>query len=369
MRARRPAHVLVALLLLLSTGALFTVLATAHWSTLDQDIDAMTRQQQAAAYLRPAVRLVDTLAGVRSQAVRGEPSAAADLAEPLDALQAADGPPETTAGEQGLRATVEALGSGGNRVALLTDALDRAVDLVEAAASTGGLTGTGGSPQYLADAVAVHLPRLVVHTVDVADAAWTARDTTGSERTAWLVRIESSRVAAAGVLADLETALHSASTLDGAVAERSTRLDAVRDAAGPIGGLRALTPAPVAPDATAAADTAVAVRDAARLSTSALLSIMDEILATTASDLRAERAQLLMLVGAGGALAAALLWWSVPRPRTDDGTTTPATSSDDIAEISVQPVVDAHDLLGEQELLHVGRGVRARPRETNDDAE
>ena len=77
------------------------------------------------------------------------------------------------------------------------------------------------------------------------------------------------------------------------------------------------------------------------------------------------------MAAAGVLLGAMLLWFSIPPPGHGDhpadgmvGSPTP-----DVASVSVQmPAVDARDLLAIEELVHVGRGVRARPRDEADDA-
>jgi hypothetical protein len=74
-------------------------------------------------------------------------------------------------------------------------------------------------------------------------------------------------------------------------------------------------------------------------------------------------------------LGVVLLWWSIPargRSRGDEiaGLRDEAAQPLDVASVSVQlPAVDARDLLAIEELVHIGRGVRARPKDEAGDAQ
>ena len=99
---------------------------------------------------------------------------------------------------------------------------------------------------------------------------------------------------------------------------------------------------------------------------------LDRLLAGRQNGLRTQQLEVIAMAAAGVLLGVLLLWWSIPPKGRADAITDDRTEdvyAADVASVSVQlPAVNARDLLALEELVHVGRGVRARPRDEVDDA-
>jgi hypothetical protein len=113
------------------------------------------------------------------------------------------------------------------------------------------------------------------------------------------------------------------------------------------------------------------VREASLTLAGAVLDGLDALLARREAALNEQRLYALAMASAGVVIGIVLLWWSVPPRRVSDGDPATADRDDhanppDLASVSVQ--LPAGELLEIEELVHVGRGVRARPKGGASDA-
>jgi hypothetical protein len=148
-------------------------------------------------------------------------------------------------------------------------------------------------------------------------------------------------------------------------------LDVFRPAVEQLAAPVVLKQADNGPDSRALGEAAARLRDAALPLAVAVLDELDGLLAQRQGQLATQRLYALASITGGVILGVVLLWWSVPARGRGRGADMGAVTASgepaqlrDVASVSVQlPAVDARDLLAIEELVHVGRGVRARPRD------
>ena len=380
----------MAVALLLAVGGLYGALVGQLKSATDEDENFVALERHGVAYLRPLTRLVGELTAAQSAAVRG---AAVDTVA-LNAAVAAvsdvdrtDGPVLRT--EQrwtDLRAAIDKVGA--QRSTGLA-ALDVYADVVALAADLARKIGDTSKlildPQldsyYLMDAAMLQLPTVLTAAGLAADLAYVTADRGEDDKLSEgaFIDVAVARQQVATATEATSTGIRKAldATRRGAVGANLTEpLDAFRAAVDQLVPPAALRQATPTGNSSAIWAAAQKIRAAAVPLAAAVLTELDALLAIRQDDLASQRIYALGAAGAGVVLAVVLLWWSVPargRARSDELAAVTAGheggAAGDVASLSVQlPVVDARDLLALEELVHVGRGVRAQPKEKPDDA-
>jgi hypothetical protein len=385
---RRAPRIFVAATLLCGIAALFGGLATQLRTAIESDATFVAAERVGVEYLRPLTRLVVELGRAQSAAVRGSAVDSVALDAAISGVAAVDlvrgGELRT---QQRWTDLLAAIGTVVTEQPRGAAAVDRYGDLLGLAAELARRVGDTSKlildpaldSYYLMDTVILQLPAAVAAAGRAADKAHLARSTGSSHDGQTIsadVAIERHLVAA--TTAAIGTSVRKAmdeTTRTAMVANLTEPLDVFRAAADQLAPPVALKQSDEAPDAGALADAAARVRDAALPLAVAALAELDSLLATRQEGLDTQRISALAFAGAGVVAGVVLLWWSVPprgRGRGDELAVAAAgddMSPRDVASVSVQlPAVDARDLLAIEELMHVGRGVRVRPKDEAADA-
>ncbi len=389
-RFRRGFRILVAVVLLLAVGGLYGALVGQLKSATDEDESFVALERHGVAYLRPLTRLVGELTAAQSAAVRG---AAVDTVALNAAVVAVsevdrtDGPPLRTQQRwTDLRAAIDKVGkqrpTGPGALDAYADVVALATDLARKVGDTSKLIlDPELDSYYLMDAAMLQLPAVLTAAGLAADLAYLTADRGKDDQLPYegFIDVAVARQQVATATEATSTGIRKAldATQRGALGANLTEpLDAFRAAADqlvPPAALRQATPTGNSSTISAAAQK---IRATAVPLAAAVLTELDALLAVRQDHLASQRIYALGAAGAGVALAVILLWWSVPargRARSDELAAVTgrdeAGAAGDVASLSVQlPVVDARDLLALEELVHVGRGVRAQPKEKSDDA-
>jgi len=380
----------VAVVLLLAVGGLYGALVGQLKSATDEDESFVALERHGVAYLRPLTRLVGELTAAQSAAVRG---AAVDTVALNAAVVAVsevdrtDGPPLRTQQRwTDLRAAIDKVGkqrpTGPGALDAYADVVALATDLARKVGDTSKLIlDPELDSYYLMDAAMLQLPAVLTAAGLAADLAYLTADRGKDDQLPYegFIDVAVARQQVATATEATSTGIRKAldATQRGALGANLTEpLDAFRAAADqlvPPAALRQATPTGNSSTISAAAQK---IRATAVPLAAAVLTELDALLAVRQDHLASQRIYALGAAGAGVALAVILLWWSVPargRARSDELAAVTgrdeAGAAGDVASLSVQlPVVDARDLLALEELVHVGRGVRAQPKEKSDDA-
>ncbi|OKI58183.1 hypothetical protein [Micromonospora sp. CB01531] len=383
-RHRRGPRIAVAILLLVLIAGLFGAQAVQLRHSVRADAATVSLEQQGVRYLRPAVRLVAELANARSAAVRSETPEAAALTAAISAMADADAASGDALRSRQrwsqLRAQVERLRSQAptGRAALQEygEALALALDLCRTVLHTAHLA-TDGDPyrNYLAYTAASRLPVVLAGAGFMADRWYLDGRGSGAvrERATLAVSVTRSEVAEAATA--IGAGPGAASDVSASVGRDLFRpLDVFRDVAGQLAGPAVLEQEATPSDVATVTTDARTVQEAGRALAGATFNELDRELVARRDDLAAAELRQLLLALAGVAGGLVLLWWAVPA-RGRDLSDRPADTSEppfagDIASVAVAlPEVDARDLLAIEELVHVGRGVRPRPRDEAGNAE
>ena len=384
---RRGPRIFVAVVLLCGIGALFGGLATQLRTAIESDAAFVAAERAGVEYLRPLTRLVVELGRAQSAAVRSSALDTVALDAAISGVAAVDrARGEELRTQQRWTDLLAAIGTVAAEQPRGAAAVDRYGDLLGLAAELARRVGDTSKlildpaldSYYLKDTVMLQLPTAVAAAGRAADKAHLARSTGSSgEDEAISADVAIERHLFASTTAAIGTSVRKAmdeTTRTAMVANLTEPLDVFRAAADRLAPPVALKQADDAPDAGALANAAAQVRDAALPLAVAALSELDSLLATRQEGLNTQRVSALAFAGAGVVAGVVLLWWSVPargRGRGDElaGAVGDEMSPRDVASVSVQmPAVDARDLLAIEELMHVGRGVRVRPKDEAEDA-
>jgi hypothetical protein len=383
---RRGPRILVAVVLLFAIGALFGVVAIQLRDAIDADTAFVTAERSGVEYMRPVSRLVIELSKAQSAAVRNAPVDAVALQAAVSGVSDVDGGHglelRTEQRWADLRTQIESVTgerpTGAAAMQRYGDLIAMANELARRVADTSNLIL---DPQldsyYLMDTVLLQLPTAVTAAGRAADRTYLTPPSSSSSK-------NSSEPPNIDVAVDRYVVASSTDTIGTSVrkaldqTDRSTMgarltepLDVFRAAAAQLASPVVLKQADNVPDARALADAASHVRDAALPLANAVLDELDGLLAQRQQELATQRLYALASITGGVVLGVVLLWWAVPargRGRAADLSAVTAAGEPaqlrDVASVSVQlPAVDARDLLAIEELVHVGRGVRARPRD------
>lgn len=367
-RVRRGLRIAVAFVLLLALAGVFGAMVLELRSGIDAQSRAVAAQRSGVAYLRPLVRLVAELSRAQSAATR---NVAVDLPALNSAIAAVSEVDKdhgqtlrTSTRWSDLRAALPPKGVvGAAAMQPYLDVLALAGDLVATVGNESNLlVAPDRDAFHLADAALVWLPTILTRSAAAAGYAQVATEETAEDGQVD-VALAQVATAAESLERGLRVAMESGSAagVAGALDVFSTAVDQLV----PPAAVRS-SGTPVSPGALARA--AADIHTAALPLAAAVLDELDRILADEEAAAIARRTRALAVGSAGLALGVILLWWCVP-PRERAADEAGGAPTPDVAAVSVQvPAVDARDLLAIEELMHVGRGVRARPRDEADDA-
>jgi hypothetical protein len=384
---RRGPRIAIAVVLLAGIGALFGTLTVQLRAAIEFDVSVVAAERTGVEYLRPVTRLVIEVSKAQAAAVRGSAVDSVALEAAMSGVTAADeAHGEDLRAQQRWSQLSVAIGqviaerpTGAVAIERYADLLDLTVELARRVGDTSQLIL---DPQldsyYLMDAVLLQLPTAVTSAGRAADRAHLVprfQGDSGDEAIDVDVALERYRLASAAAVLRASVLRATEETDRASMAAALTEpLDVFRSAVEQLAPSAVLRQSAEAPGAAALAEAATRVRDAALPLANAVLSELDAVLAARHDALAGQRLTALGFAGGGVIAGVILLWWSVPprgRARGDGGTLAASddTGHRDVASISVQmPAVDARDLLAIEELMHVGRGVRARQRDEAGDA-
>jgi len=369
----------VAVVLLVAIGGLFAALSAQLISAHRADGQRLARERAAVPYVDAVARLTLDLVETRSGAVRGQTEAPANLRVSMTAVtdqQANFGSALTAQRWTDLRAAIDEVRqrpTGADAADRHTDLITLATDLLGAVLTESRLDAEPEQASHSLVVAVRELLDLVAATGRAADTSALAvaagRDDATELRLDLALALNDAATAYADLSGVLTTAVATGAwpPLTSAVSEQLNLLhDALRPSVGPA----ALRP-PTSADTATLDSVARQVRDLARATLPALLTELDRQLGSREEAATSRLTLAVATAAAGFVLGLVILWWSAapPAPATERGDE-PLASGPDVASVSVNlPAVDARELLALEELVHVGRGVRARPSGGADDAE
>lgn len=381
---RRGVRVLVATMLLAAIGGLFAALSTQLIGGQRADLRRIEGERQAVPYLRAVSQLIADLVESRSAAVRGNTDPAGSLDASVAQVSDMDGQLGatllTTDEWLGLRSAIDSVlaerPTGAPASDRYTDLVTMATDLLDRVSTASGLSADPEPAGHSLVLAVRELSTLIAATSRAADlTTLAAADAVASDEA------DEADVATGEV--EVAVALHEASSVYRAlVTELTTSVDTgaqppftatvteqlnrLHAALGPTVGR---PPGPA--DPATLDDVARQVRDVARHTTTAVLDELDGELANRQAALRNDMYLGLGTAAAGFLLGLMVLWWSAAPPSAAPEPSLDALADGpDVASVSVHlPAVDARELLALEELVHVGRAVRARPAGGGDDAQ
>jgi hypothetical protein len=374
-------RVLVAAVLLVAMGGLFSALCAQVLAVHRADVQRTGGEREAVPYVDALSRLVTDLAEARSAAVRGQAEAPANLRVSMGAVSDLDGRLGETLGVgqrwTELRAAIEDVlaqsPTGAGASDAYADLIAMADDLLSAVLAAAELDADPDPASHSLVVAVRELLALVVATGQAADvsalAAAADPDDEAEERVELAVALHDA-AAAYDELASVLTAAVAAGAWPPFTSAAAEQLNLLHDALQPAVGPVALRP-PTTADLATLDSAARLVRELAR---STAPTVLDELGRQLDSREAQARDRMLLAVGtaaAGLVLGIVVLWWSAAPPapaseRDDEALDT----GPDVASVSVNlPAMDARELLALEELVHVGRGVRGRPSGGADDAE
>jgi hypothetical protein len=387
-RQRWSGRVLVRLGGLLAVGALFTVVLVQLWSATTHDLAVADSERAGAAYLRPLTHLIGQLADAQSAAVRAgsDSGSRVDTAKVNAALAAVDQADQARGGPLGahqrwtdLRGRITAvLGSDVRGQAAYDTYADLSTLVIDLARKVGDSSQLILDPEldsyYLMDTSLLRIPDVLVFSGRAADLALLAQQKPSDAARS---RAAVARYQVAMVSDAIGTGLTKAMDATGSVSlgpNVTGQLDAFRtavDAYVPPAALLQNLDNP-APDALSA--NAARVRQQALPLADATITELDSLLRSRHDGLATQRGWAVTSTVVGVLLAVVLMWLLLPAaPVTATGSEADSDETRGPPEPSPPEgvdttYVDPHDLIAVEELLHVGRAVRARKRERVDDA-
>jgi hypothetical protein len=352
--------------------AFFGAVVRQSWTNNAAAADIVRLETAGATFMHPMTSLLAELVDAQSTAVRGEAVDAAGLRKALSAVNAQDklhGADLQT--QQRLSFLASQVESAIARKQTGLDAYNAysglvklASDLIRRVADTSHLIHDPDlDSYYLMDAAIVRLPDAVVLAGRAADLAVLANQQTlqGEDAVKAAVARFGVSAAAQDVSAGLTKAVdftHRAE-LGANIADRLDAFKAAADAFAPPTMLLTLSGAV---DASTLAANARRVSAAATPLTHRLLYELQELLDNRGADLSGQWRFTAIAGGAAVVLALAVLWIFVmgrPRQRRPE-TLGDGPSKQQDSGVSLDSLTHARDLLDAEEMVHVGRSVRAR---------
>ncbi|MCW2638531.1 MAG: hypothetical protein JWP76_837 [Dactylosporangium sp.] len=406
---RWGSHVLVRLAVLVAAAILFVLVTAQSWSANGQGQANVEAERHGVAYLQPLVQLVGELTDAQSTAVRGAQPDANQIDAAVTAVDTADdthGDPLGTHRRwselRGRIATLIGQHLGGEPAyAAYSAVVALATDLVRKVGDSSNLVPDSQlDAYYLADATLLRVPDVLVSAGRAADLAVLAERTPSDGA---LTRVSVARYQVAVASEHMSTSLHKA--LDSRAADGSGSPTLGPNLAGQLDAFTSAVDAFVPPamwlQALSKVDTATVtsgsdrVRQQIRPLAGAALGELDALLRERQDRLSIQQTWTMLGAGAGVLLLGALLSLLLPAPPRATPTSTGADERDESATQGFRQtgfedsrfedsrfedsrfgdrgfagigfpgngMVDPPDPDAAEELLHVGRAVRAHRRE------
>ncbi|MET7424496.1 hypothetical protein [Dactylosporangium sp. NPDC005555] len=347
---------------------------SSSWSQLSRQRGLVAAERAGVAYLEPLTALVGALTTAGSGAARGEPLDAGPLHAAAAEVAAADTAHGALLGTgprwSELRRRIGALTGGPGGYQDLRDAAGLATELATQVGDASHLVLDAELDVYYLTDAGLRLPAVMSGAARVADlvalppGTGAAASGDADERAA---AVAVARYEVAVAVAAISTGLRKS-------AQNTTLLSTGTDLTGQQDAFQTavdtLTPPALVRDLSGqvtpagSADAAARVGRAAAGLAAAIWDRLDTLLADRQAGL--VRQQRLVMGGAATVPAGALvlLWLFAPGRRShaadDDAGGDAGGTEPEAPQISL---IDARDLLGAEELVHVGRAVRPRPRE------
>jgi hypothetical protein len=374
-----------------AAAAMLGVVLVTSWTGTAADRAFVEQERLGVRYLQPLCGLVEALSAAQSAAVRGAPLDAPTVQAALAQVDAVDrelGGRMQTSGRWGdLRSRITALlrspGSGRTAYQDFSDVVALATSLQAQVTDVSSLIlDPVLDTYYLMDVALLRLPSAMVSAGRAADLLSMAGGQPPQGETGDALAVARHQVAllSTQIAAGLSKSVK-ASVDPGLGVALTSQQDAFQAA------VDAFVPPSLVQQLSGAYNPAEVIRAAGQVQStglalsSAVLGQLDRLLAGRQAVL-VRRAQLIV-AGVVGVLVAAvaLLWLLVPgrggRPPANEvdveelaAERAQADVGADVgADVEAEPVdiLDARELLRTEELIHVGRGVRARPRDQDDD--
>jgi hypothetical protein len=379
-------RVVTRLALLAAVGATFAFILLQLLAATTADRSSVDSERRGVAYLQPLNHLIGELAEAQSITVRGQPVDATKINTAIAGVDAADHEHGESLDarqrwvdlRQGIGTVTGRSLSGEAAYVAYSDLITLALELGRKVGDTSELIlDPELDSYYLMDTVLLRVPQVLVSAGRAADLAVLAGP---APPTAAQVRVSVARYQVAADAAAVGIGLRKAmeSTNSATLAPNVTgQLDEFRSAVDAFAASATLLPPVDTVDADTLTRNAERVRQEARPLGNAVLSELDGLLRDRHDDLTVQRVTAIV-AGAGGVLLAIVLLAVLlpPPPRTapaDHGGEGEIEQRDERVEpedpeLADTTFVDPRDLLAVEELLHVGRAVRARRRERVDDA-
>jgi hypothetical protein len=367
---RRTVRVSIVSVCSVAILVLFAAVVRQSWVTNTASAEVVRLETAGATFMHPMTSLLAEIVQAESTAVRGETVDAAGLRKAVAAVVTLDqqygADLQTHQRLTDLSAQIEAAIAGKESGAAAFNTYSGlvilATDLIHQVGDTSHLIHDPDlDSYYLMDAAIVRLPDAVVLAGKAADLVALANQETlqGEDAVKAAVARFGVSSAAEQVSAGLTKTVNftNRAELGSSIADRLDAFKAAADAFAPPTMLNNLSDA-VAP-ATLAAN-ARRVSAAATPLTHRLLYELQELLDTRGAKLAGQWRFTAIAAGVAGVLALAVLWLFVmgrPRRRPESGADAKPTDPErDLPHGSL----NARDLLESEELVHVGRSVRAR---------
>jgi hypothetical protein len=309
--------VAVAAVLALAVVPAYAFCLSGLWTAAGKRQAATADERAGLAYLRPLVQLLAATAELQSAHVRAEPPDLVRLRAAMTAVDRVDGEVGERLGAReqwaALRGQVESLlalpRTGAAAVTAVGPVLDLELAHVETVRDGAGLVlDPGLDSSYLLDAVAVHVPAVLVDAARTSD----LRALAGPRKRAPTVAVAVAQTALAADTAALDRSLRmglSATSSTDLAPAMIAQLDVLRVA------VNAMAPPvtevgspPVVTTAAALRASQTQVRDAALEVASSGLDQVDELLRDRAGGIDRERRTLLLVTAAAVLLALLAVW-------------------------------------------------------------
>jgi hypothetical protein len=380
---RWGSYVLVRLAVLVAAGLLFESVMAQSWSAASEGQTGVDAERHGVAYLQPLVQLVGELTDAQSSAVRGAQTNAGQIDAAISTVDAVDdthGDPLGTHRRwselRGRIATLMGQHLGGEQAySAYSAVVALAVDLVRKVGDASKLVPDSQlETYYLADATLVRVPDVLVFAGRAADLAVLAERVPSD---AAQTRISVARYQVAVASEQMSASLHKA--LDSRTEDGGGTPSLGANLAGQLDAFTSAVDAFVPPaiwlqtlsktDVVSLGSGADRVRQQTRPLAGAVLGELDALLRERHDQLSIRQMWTMLAAGGGVLLLAALLSFVLPaRPRAAATSPGPTPTGLTPTGFVNSPSVEPADPDGVEELLHMGRAVRAQRRERVSDA-
>lgn len=384
-------------------AVLFSVALVQSWIASTKDLNSARAEQQGIAYLQPLTDILGKMVDAQSTTVEGGVADSSGLQQGISAVDAVEkkygdalGSGQRWADLRGrINTLINQRPSGDSAYRAYTDVVQLVIDLINKIADSSNLVlDPVLDSSYLVDAAVLRLPEVTVFAGRAADLARLANSITNpAERAQAETRVGVARYQVARESEGLATGLRkamdvtSSSSLGPAV---TTQLDTFRTAVDefvpPVTLLQDLDRV----ETVALTLKAGEVREAARNLNAAILTELDKLVEARANQFGVARTQTLGLGSLALLLSVLVLWVMAKGARRLEPATAPAgdrADSENAKDRLTEAVRARRSMQGLQlvegdssaepnpgenqmpeELVRVGRGIRARRRERADDS-